>query len=466
VPATGFDHQRTARTINASRMVEGANMITRIHVPRRDGRAERVGLVLAGGGARGAYEAGALSVLWPELERLGQRPSMFVGTSVGAVNTAYCAATQHLGAEEAAARGVEAWRELAREGVVRPLLLRQFPLGALRYLGEVLSVPGVRLSSLLDPRPVEQSLERWIDLEQAHRNVSDGLVDALAVTATAARSGRTVVFVEGARDHPSHRSHVIDYVAARIEPEHLRASAAIPVLFPPVRVDTPTEARGWYVDGGTRLNTPIKPALDLGVHRLVVVATDAVVETTASPGRHEGRPPDLIDGALHLMEGALVDPLAEDIVMLGNVNLFFAAGESAAAIRYRDARGKPPYRRVPYVLVAPQRRGALGELAGEIFRARYRGRMSLRSPTLRLLSQLLGGESPAHGELLSYLFFDPEFLQELIEMGQRDARRALAEGPDLDDPWQIGPPSALTSGSRGGQQAGPDGRFAEPSHGA
>jgi NTE family protein len=83
-----------------------------------------------------------------------------------------------------------------------------------------------------------------------------------------------------------------------------------------------------------------------------------------------------------------------------------------------------------------------------------------------LLSQLLGGESPAHGELLSYLFFDPEFLQELIEMGQRDARRALAEGPDLDDPWQIGPPSALTSGSRGGQQAGPDGRFAEPPHGA
>jgi NTE family protein len=103
---------------------------------------------------------------------------------------------------------------------------------------------------------------------------------------------------------------------------------------------------------------------------------------------------------------------------------------------------------VPYVLVAPQHRGALGELAGEIFRARYRGLKGLRSPTLGLLSQLLGGESPAHGELLSYLFFDPEFVQELIEMGRRDAQRALAEGPDLDNPWQVGPHPALTGDSR------------------
>jgi len=79
---------------------------------------------------------------------------------------------------------------------------------------------------------------------------------------------------------------------------------------------------------------------------------------------------------------------------------------------------------VPYVFVAPQRRGALGDLAREIVHTRYRGLKGHRSPTLRLLTRLLGSESPAHGELLSYLFFGPEFLQELITMGQRDARRA------------------------------------------
>jgi NTE family protein len=121
---------------------------------------ERIGLVLAGGGARGAYEAGALSALGPELERLGQRPSMFLGTSVGAINAAYFAASRHLGAESAAAGSLDAWEEVARERVVRALLLRQVPPGALRCLGEVLSVPGVRLPSLLDPRPLERHLER------------------------------------------------------------------------------------------------------------------------------------------------------------------------------------------------------------------------------------------------------------------------------------------------------------------
>jgi len=111
---------------------------------------------------------------------------------------------------------------------------------------------------------------------------------------------------------------------------------------------------------------------------------------------------------------------------------------------------------VPYIFVAPQRRGALGQLAREIFHTRSRGLKGLRSPALRLLTRLLGGESPAHGELLSYLFFDPEFFQELITMGQRDARRALAEGPDGDDPWQVGPLPALTRG-RGAPGQAPTG---------
>lgn len=58
----------------------------------------RLGLVLSGGGARGAYEAGALSVLAPHLERRGERPSVLVGTSVGAINVVYPAACAHLDA--------------------------------------------------------------------------------------------------------------------------------------------------------------------------------------------------------------------------------------------------------------------------------------------------------------------------------------------------------------------------------
>ncbi|MEU5853175.1 patatin-like phospholipase family protein [Saccharopolyspora shandongensis] len=403
---------------------------------------ERIALVLAGGGARGAYEAGVMSVLLPELDRLGLRPSLFVGTSVGAMNAAYFAATQHQTAEQAISGLLECWREVGRTGITRPMYV-QLPIAAAQYLGQVLSLPGFQFSSLLDPTPLERGIQRWIDLSRTHRNIADGAVDALAVMATAVRSGRTVAFVERSQHQALHRSHVLDYMPAWIQHAHLRASAALPVLFPPVRIETPPEAHGWYVDGGTRLNTPIKPALDLGADRIVVIGTDAVTAASDEPGRHEGKPPDLVDGALHLLEGALVDPLAEDIVTLGNVNMFYTQ-RAPATTRYRRARGKPPYRRVPYIFVAPNRRGAIGEHALEVFRSRRRS-ISLHSLQQRLLSQLLGGESPAHGQLLSYLFFDAEFLDELIAMGQRDAQHWLTETRTNGDHWQIGPLPTLTN---------------------
>ncbi|MEU5851457.1 patatin-like phospholipase family protein [Saccharopolyspora shandongensis] len=77
-------------------------------------KAERIAFVLAGGGARGAYEAGALPILMSALKRHGQRPSMFVGTSVGALNAAYLAASQHLSAAEATAELLGCWRVVGR----------------------------------------------------------------------------------------------------------------------------------------------------------------------------------------------------------------------------------------------------------------------------------------------------------------------------------------------------------------
>ena len=115
--------------------------------------------------------------------------------------------------------------------------------------------------------------------------------------------------------------------------------------------------------------------------------------------------------------------------------------------RYREARGKPPYSCIPYIFIAPEKRGAIGRLASEVFRDRYGGLKGLRSPDFPLLNRLLGGESPTHGELLSYLFFDRDFIEELIRMGQRDARRWLRA--DAGDPWQIEPLDAFTRKPRG-----------------
>src|SRR3954454_23523573 len=98
-------------------------------------------LVLAGGGARGAYEAGALSLLLPELERRGQRPTVYAGTSVGAINAAVLASMAHLPATDAATRVTALWEQLSKGDVIRPILRRQGPLAALRFAGELLSMP-------------------------------------------------------------------------------------------------------------------------------------------------------------------------------------------------------------------------------------------------------------------------------------------------------------------------------------
>jgi NTE family protein len=417
--------------------------------------SQRIALVLSGGGARGAYEAGVLSVLVPALARRGEAPTLFVGSSVGAINAAGLAASWHDGPEEAVATGLEIWRRVDKDSVIRPILSWQIPITVLRYAGGVLSVPKVRVPSLLDPAPLRENLGEWIDWAQLHRNMREGTVSSVGVVATAARSGRTVVFVEGERElvaaAAARRSHVVSYVPTKLAAKHVRASAAIPIFFPPVRVEHPRSAAGWYIDGGTRLNTPLKPALDLGAERMVVVGMDSVTEPPIGAAAGKGEePPDFGDGALHVLQGRLVDPVIEDVRMLGNANVFFSNGDGAANA-YRAARGKPPYRVVPYIFIAPERHGAIGKLASEVFKTNYNGLRgagsvrglrnlaTLRGTDFRLLNRLIGDESPTHGELLSYLFFDRDFIEELIEMGRKDARRWLTAPPGPSEPWQIEP---------------------------
>ena len=411
---------------------------------------ETVGLVLAGGGVRGAYEAGALSVLLPHLEARGERPTVLVGTSVGAMTATYLASAAHLGADEAAAGLLERWRGMTKGEVIRPIVRRQAPETVLRYAGEVLGVPGVKLPALLDPAPLAATLDSWIYWPQLRHNVRSGALDAVGVVATSVPSGRSTVFVEGRSADQLYGSYGIEYVPVRLANAHVRASGAIPTFFPAVWVDSPSSARGWYYDGGTRLNTPIKPILDLDADRLVLVATDAIDRSTEARERKPDFVPDYADGALELIQATLVDPLMHDVRMLGKINLLNAEESDvpSSVVRYQEARGKRPYRPIPYMFVAPAKRGALGKLATEVFGRRYGGLKGLRSPDLVLLTRLLGGQGDAHGELLSYLFFDGSFVDGLIDMGAADARRWLeiVDGPEA--PWYLDPVDQLLGGAR------------------
>ena len=385
-----------------------------------------VALVLSGGGARGAYEVGALSVLLPELERRGERPTIVVGTSVGAFNAAFAAASAHLPAAEALDRGVREWSALSYGDVLEPLASHHELVRGLQYAGQVLGLQRPRVDSLLDPAPLRATLERLVSFRRLRSNVRDGLV-TVAVTATSALTRRTIVFHAGGETPQHDPVRGIDYVAAEVGPEHVRASGAIPALFPAVHLGLPRAARGWYYDGGTRLNTPIKPALALGdaaadpVDRVVVIGLNSIA---APPGPLAGdEHPDVFAGAGTLLQALLVDRLTEDMRELAASN--------------EPGSGR---RQIRYIFVAPGAHDRVGKVAARVYRSRYAGlRGLLRTRDTALLGRFVaGGDDALHGELLSFLFFAPEFLAELIELGQADARAWLREPRD-DGPWQLGP---------------------------
>jgi NTE family protein len=390
-----------------------------------------IAAVLPGGGARGAYEIGALSVLLPALEARGERVTIWCGTSVGAINAAALASLAHLPAREQAAEANRLWDELRKQDVVAPLA----GIGGLRMLvrmlGHGLGVPGVGLASLFDPSPLGASLERWIDWGQLDRNVEAEVVRAACVVATSMATGDPVAFVSSRGGAPKHVDDDIRYVEAKLRGEHVRASAAIPLLFPTVEVTTPRSARGHYADGGTRLNSPIKPALNLGAEKVIVIGLEPFAPAGGRPSPPRG--PSLADVAANVLDGLLVDQVAHDLRRLAAINSFFVEDASTGTLNspraYRLARGHAPYRPISYALVAPRRRGTIGQIAESTFKRRYGGLRGLREIDYALMARALGGSTNSRGELLSFLLFDHEFITELLGLGRRDAARWLRRHP-------------------------------------
>src|SRR5919197_1741467 len=160
-------------------------------------------LIMSGGGARGAYEAGVLSYVLDDLPRRLGRPVRFqiiTGTSVGAIHACYVAATldrPHSG------RGlVNIWRSLEVRGVyhvgvgdVVGIPLRLLGLSGRRTAPPEEGIPP-RLTGLLDTLPLERLVRESIPWPDLRRHVDAGEVGAVAVAATEISSGKSIVWVD------------------------------------------------------------------------------------------------------------------------------------------------------------------------------------------------------------------------------------------------------------------------------
>jgi len=394
----------------------------------------RLAVVLSGGGARGAYEAGVLSYLFSSLpERLG-RPVTFdiiTGTSVGAVHACYCAAMQ--GLPDAGEKLEAIWRALSLDRVFAPGFTDLFtvPLQLIGLAPERPTLPptrsGVpeRLAGLFDTSWLEEIVIANIDWTRIHERVDGGAIQALAVAATEISTGRSAVFVDtGGRPMPEWpRDRFVVARPTRMGPAHALASAAIPLAFPALRID-----HTYYCDGGLRLNTPLAPALRLGADRVLVIGLRyprPPEEEDRIAKRREvnyANPTYLAGKALNAL---LLDRIEHDVAQLRMYNTILRHGIAEYGPDFPErisapivAERKRPYRIVDEYMIRPSK--DLGRVAAECLRHQGRSH-GIRDWLSRNVVRFAGRGALGEADLLSYLFFDRCFAEHLIQLGRSDA---------------------------------------------
>ncbi|MEZ4306519.1 MAG: patatin-like phospholipase family protein [Polyangiaceae bacterium] len=377
--------------------------------PRR-----KVALILSGGGARGAYEVGVLSYILDDFARLRKKPpkvDILCGTSIGAINACYLAA--HLAEPTFGVRRlVNLWTEINIDDVLG------FSVKQAWQLPRVLMGGGAEAVGLFDVTPMARLIEREIPWRAIARTLRHGHLSALSVSATEVSSGRTVIFMQTGPDGtlPTRAPPRTVIRGTLIGPLHALASAAIPFLFPPVRIGTEL-----FMDGGIRQNTPISPALRLGATHVFAVGLSREVRGLESGG--ENAPPPSATLVLgKILNALLLDHVTHDLEVLTRVNQLLVDGERAYGPDFMDringvARERNVrYRRAEKMVIRPSE--DLGRLAASYIRAgKLRGSRSL----VRRLLSLVDIGRIAEADLASYLLFDGDFARKLIELGRADA---------------------------------------------
>jgi len=394
-----------------------------------------VALILAGGAARGAYEVGVVMHILTDVVKEIGRPVPFdilCGTSVGAINA--CTIAAH--AEEPLKRGeilVNQWKGLRLDQVARPS--RSEILGLFgSMVGRKRPPPGpdeMRRGGLLDPRGIEDLVRQVISPGAIRRNVEAGRVKALTVSTTDVSSGRTVIFLQRKEHAPPKwsRDPTISVRATQITADHALASAAVPLLFPAVRIDGE-----FYCDGGLRQNVPLSPARRLGADGLIVVnpryipAEQPTVDLARQRQRDYPGPLFLFGKALNAL---LLDRIDADIDRLHRINLILEAGLRRFGPHFvaelNKELGDKRVHGLKRLRVVHIRASAdIGALAADYVRSPdFVGRASgMIGGVIRRISEW---EGAGEADLLSYILFDGEFASRLIELGRNDARARHAE---------------------------------------
>jgi NTE family protein len=365
----------------------------------------KLALVLSGGGARAAYQAGVLRAIADWLPPGVPTPFTVVcGTSAGAINAAAIAA----GAKNftvATKRLCELWCTLHAQDIYQTDPWQLMGQGG-RWLVSFIPVwRHRRPASLLDNAPLAGFLARNIPFGAVQSALEAGVLDSFAVTAMSYRSGMSVTFCQARAGITLWERSQRLGIPATVGVQHLLASSAIPFVFPPAPIDGE-----YYGDGAVRQVAPTGPALHLGADRILVIgAARSSVNHNTPP---TATPPSMAQIGGQVLASIFTDALGTDLEKVRLVNVAVRQIPSE-----RLTASPVPLRDVGLAVLTPSI--VLEEIAiahvGELPRS------------MRVLLRGIGATHPGGGALLSYLLFAPGFCSALIDLGRADALTHRAE---------------------------------------
>ena len=362
----------------------------------------KTALVLPGGGARGAFQVGVLKAIAEMAPHGCSNPFPVIsGTSAGAINSIVLASKARR-FRVAVAELEKVWGGFHCEQVYRTDSLTMLKSSLHWFAAIVLGGMFVGTpTSLLDNSPLRSLLSRNVRFPRIQAAIDDGYLHAVAVTAAGYASARSTSFFQAADGVPPWSRTRRVGTRHQLNLDHLMASIAVPMIFPPVRIGAE-----YFGDGAMRQATPLSPAIHLGADRILVIG---VRDEAALPEPAPGEPqtiPSFAQIAGYMLDTLFMDGLYSDLERMTRINQLIdtipAAQRSGSA-----ARMKP----IDTMVVLPS----------QDLRLIAHKHLEQMPRPVRLLLRGLRGRSKSEDRLLSFLLFERAYTRDLIQLGYNDA---------------------------------------------